>query len=41
MPERWEYPWCAAWDLSFHMVAFARIGPEFAKGQLILMLRER
>ena len=40
MPEKWEYPWYAAWDLSFHMVAFARIDAEFAKSQMILMLRE-
>jgi hypothetical protein len=38
--ESWEYPWFAAWDLAFHMVAFARIDPEFAKQQLLLMLRE-
>jgi len=40
MPDKWEYPWFAAWDLSFHMIAFARIDPEFAKEQLILLLRE-
>ena len=40
MPEKWEYPWYAAWDLAFHMVAFARIDPEFAKDQLVLLLRE-
>ncbi len=40
MPDKWEYPWFAAWDLAFHMVPFARIDPEFAKGQLLLMLRE-
>jgi hypothetical protein len=40
MPDKWEYPWYAAWDLAFHMVPFARIDPEFAKGQLLLMLRE-
>jgi hypothetical protein len=38
--EAWEYPWFAAWDLAFHMVAMARIDPEFAKAQLLLMLRE-
>ncbi|MBX3356941.1 MAG: glucosidase [Phycisphaeraceae bacterium] len=40
MPDSWEYPWFAAWDLAFHCVAFARIDPEFAKQQLILFLRE-
>jgi hypothetical protein len=40
MPDKWEYPWFAAWDLSFHMVPFARIDPAFAKSQLILLLRE-
>jgi hypothetical protein len=38
--DAWEYPWFAAWDLGFHMVAMARIDPEFAKAQLLLMLRE-
>jgi hypothetical protein len=40
MPDKWEYPWYAAWDLAFHMVPFARIDPEFAKHQLTLFLRE-
>jgi hypothetical protein len=40
MPDKWEYPWFAAWDLAFHTVAFAKIDPEFAKDQLILLLRE-
>jgi hypothetical protein len=40
MPDTWEYPWYAAWDLAFHMVPFARIDPHFAKEQLILLLRE-
>jgi hypothetical protein len=40
MPDKWEYPWYAAWDLAFHMLAFARIDIEFAKSQLILFLRE-
>jgi hypothetical protein len=40
MPDTWEYPWYAAWDLAFHCVAFARIDPEFAKRQLVLLLRE-
>jgi hypothetical protein len=40
MPDTWEYPWYAAWDLAFHAVAFARIDPEFAKQQLLLFTRE-
>jgi hypothetical protein len=40
MPDKWEYPWYAAWDLAFHTIAFALIDPEFAKGQLVLMTRE-
>jgi hypothetical protein len=40
MPDKWEYPWFAAWDLAFHMLPFSRVDPEFAKGQLILFLRE-
>ena len=40
MPDKWEYPWFAAWDLAFHMVPFARIDPRFAKEQIILFLRE-
>jgi hypothetical protein len=40
MPDKWEYPWFAAWDLAFHMIPFARIDAEFAKQQLTLMLRE-
>ncbi|MFN8097046.1 MAG: glucosidase [Dermatophilaceae bacterium] len=40
MPDEWEYPWFAAWDLAFHCVALAHIDPEFAKGQLVLMCRE-
>ncbi|MFL5690366.1 MAG: MGH1-like glycoside hydrolase domain-containing protein [Ktedonobacteraceae bacterium] len=40
MPDKWEYPWYAAWDLAFHCVAFAFIDPDFAKEQLILLLRE-
>jgi hypothetical protein len=40
MPDKWEYPWFAAWDLAFHCVAFARIDPAFAKYQLILLCRE-
>jgi hypothetical protein len=40
MPDTWEYPWFAAWDLAFHTVAFALIDPAFAKNQLILLCRE-
>ncbi|MFO0878576.1 MAG: glucosidase [Gemmataceae bacterium] len=40
MPDKWEYPWYAAWDLAFHTVAFALIDPEFAKQQLVLLTRE-
>jgi len=40
MPDKWEYPWFAAWDLAFHCVALAHVDPEFAKEQLTLMLRE-
>jgi len=40
MPDKWEYPWYAAWDLAFHMVPIARVDPTFAKEQLILLLRE-
>lgn len=40
MPDKWEYPWYAAWDLAFHCVPFAMIDPAFAKRQLILLLRE-
>lgn len=39
-PDKWEYPWYAAWDLAFHLVAFAEIDPQFAKEQLLLFLRE-
>jgi hypothetical protein len=38
MPDKWEYPWFAAWDLAFHASTFAYIDPTFAKGQLSLML---
>ncbi len=38
MPDKWEYPWFAAWDLAFHMVPFARIDGAFAKEQLSLLL---
>jgi hypothetical protein len=40
MPDKWEYPWYAAWDLAFHTVALAIVDMEFAKSQLLLMLHE-
>ncbi|WP_229399956.1 MGH1-like glycoside hydrolase domain-containing protein [Micromonospora okii] len=40
MPDPWEYPWYAAWDLAFHCVSIARVDPGFAKAQLLLLLRE-
>jgi len=40
MPDKWEYPWYAAWDLAFHCVALCMVDPEFAKAQLELMLHE-
>ncbi len=40
MPDNWEYPWFAAWDLAFHMIPFAKIDGKFAKEQLGLLLRE-
>ena len=40
MPDEWEYPWFAAWDLAFHCVALAHIDPAFAKEQLLLLCRE-
>ncbi len=40
MPDTWEYPWYAAWDLAFHCIPLAIVDSEFAKGQLLLMLRE-
>ncbi|HSE03096.1 MAG TPA: glucosidase [Methylomirabilota bacterium] len=40
MPDKWEYPWYAAWDLAFHCVPLALVDPDFAKEQLILFLRE-
>ena len=39
MPDKWEYPWYAAWDLAFHTIAFALVDFDFAKDQLLLMLR--
>jgi len=41
MPDTWEYPWYAAWDLAFHVVPFALIDSEFAKRQLVTLTRER
>ncbi len=40
MPDKWEYPWYAAWDLAFHTLSIALVDPEWAKRQLILLLRE-
>src|SRR5574341_1426669 len=40
MPDKWEYPWYAAWDLAFHMIPLALVDPDFAKAQLVLFLRE-
>jgi len=40
MPDKWEYPWYAAWDLAFHCVSLALVDADFAKEQLVLMLRE-
>lgn len=40
MPDKWEYPWYAAWDLAFHAVAIALVDAEFAKSQLLLITRE-
>ncbi len=40
MPDKWEYPWYAAWDTAFHLICFARIDPEYAKRKLLLFLRE-
>ncbi|CAI4030973.1 Glucosidase [Nitrospira tepida] len=40
MPDKWEYPWYAVWDLAFHCIPLALVDPKFAKDQLILMLRE-
>ncbi len=40
MPDKWEYPWYAAWDLAFHCVPLALVDSDFAKEQLVLMLRE-
>ena len=40
MPDKWEYPWYAAWDLAFHCIPLAMVDPEFAKSQLVLLTRE-
>ena len=40
MPDKWEYPWYAAWDLAFHCIPLAMVDPDFAKEQLVLLLRE-
>ena len=40
MPDKWEYPWYAAWDLAFHCLPLASVDPEFAKSQLVLLTRE-
>ena len=40
MPDKWEYPWYAAWDLAFHCIPLALVDADFAKEQLILLLRE-
>jgi len=40
IPDKWEYPWYAAWDLAFHCIPLAQVDPDFAKEQLILLLRE-
>ena len=40
MPDKWEYPWYAAWDLAFHTIPLALVDPDFAKSQLVLFLRE-
>ena len=40
MPDKWEYPWYAAWDLAFHVLALTLVDPDFGKQQLKLMLQE-
>jgi hypothetical protein len=40
MPDKWEYPWYAAWDLAFHTIVLSMVDPKFAKHQLLLMLQE-
>ena len=41
MPDKWEYPWYAAWDLAFHAIPLGLVDPDFAKKQLLLLLQER
>ena len=41
MPDEWEYPWYASWDLAFHVIAFSLVDPDFAKRQLVALTRER
>ncbi len=40
MPDKWEYPWYAAWDIAFHCIPLASVDPDFAKDQLVLLTRE-
>jgi hypothetical protein len=40
VPDKWEYPWFAAWDIAFHCIVLARVDPEWAKRQVVLLLRE-
>jgi hypothetical protein len=40
MPDKWKYPWYAAWDLAFHTIALSLVDFDFAKDQLLLMLRD-
>jgi hypothetical protein len=40
MPDKWEYPWYAAWDMGFHAIPYAQFDPEFAKGQILLMTKD-
>ena len=40
VPDKWEYPWFAAWDTAFHCIPLAMVDPEWSKRQIILMLRE-
>ncbi len=40
MPDKWEYPWYASWDMAFHCISLAIIDPDFAKHQLLLLMRE-
>src|ERR1051325_5852288 len=40
MPDKWEFPWFASWDLAFHMLPMARVDPDFVKHQLTMLMRE-